>query len=136
MVSRRMPCRSWMTSSRVSDIHSSYLEFSFAEITCRLVPSHRRACLRSVQKAEEGYSSGSRYPDSVCTILSLTPSFVLSSSIHACRSHPYALALIRNANSPLCSTKLILPGELAKHAQSEGCKTLRRFNQHTKQGLR
>ncbi|KAI4717544.1 hypothetical protein E4T48_06259 [Aureobasidium sp. EXF-10727] len=34
------------------------------------------------------------------------------------------------------ATKLILAGELAKHAQSEGCKALRTFNKRTEQGLR
>ncbi|KAG9678386.1 histone-fold-containing protein, partial [Aureobasidium melanogenum] len=34
------------------------------------------------------------------------------------------------------ATKLVLSGGLAKHAQSEGAKALRAFNQATKQGLR
>ncbi|KAI4744286.1 hypothetical protein E4T50_05342 [Aureobasidium sp. EXF-12298] len=34
------------------------------------------------------------------------------------------------------AVKLLLPGELAKHAQSEGCKALSKFNTRTKQGLR
>lgn len=38
--------------------------------------------------------------------------------------------------TPLCSTKLILSGELGNHAQRNGAKALRAFNHATKKTLR
>jgi hypothetical protein len=119
----------------VSNIHPSYREFvsltseadlfrRIAELACNLCKKLKKATLQA-HDIQTAYVSSLLYV-LACPI----------SSVHPCHFHPYAFLFFRHANLSSYSTKLILPGELAKHAQSEGCKALRTFNKHTKQGLR
>jgi hypothetical protein len=124
-----------MISSRVSNIYPSYREFvsltSHADLFRRIAELACDLCKKLKKATLQAHDIQTAYVSSLLYALTYP-----ISSIHTCHFHPYALPLLGHADLSFYSTKLILPGELAKHAQSEGCKALRTFNKHTKQGLR